>query len=129
MPTPTADQRAQTRRITTEIAGLGPMLPGSVALRHTSCGKRGCRCQANPPVLHGPYPSWTRKVAGKTITRRLSPDQLADYQPWFDAARRLRELLAELEALSVEIIEGELRPEDGKGSPTRTGRARKTPAT
>jgi hypothetical protein len=80
-------------------------------------------------VLHGPYPSWTRKVAGKTITRRLRPDQLADYQPWFDAARRLRELLAELEALSVEIIEGELRPADGKGRPTRTGQARKTPAT
>ena len=66
-------------------------------------------------------PSWTRKVAGKTVTRRLSAEQHAQYEPWFQAHRRLRELLGELEALSLEIIESELRP--------ATGPKRKTPAT
>ena len=69
-PTPTQHRRAT--QITNEIATLGFALPGSVALRYTTCGTSGCRCHADPPQPHGPYPSWTRKVAGKTITRRLS---------------------------------------------------------
>ncbi len=42
---------------------------------------------------------------GKTATRILSDDQLADYGPWIDNHRRLRELVAELEALSLAIAE------------------------
>jgi hypothetical protein len=65
----------------------------------------GCRCHPDPPRLHGPYAEWTRKIGGKTITRRLTPAQLAEYQPLFDNARKLRALLAELQDLTLEIIE------------------------
>ena len=41
----------------------------------------------------------------KTATRILTDDQLADYGPWFDNHRRLRELVAELEELSLTIAE------------------------
>ena len=78
---------------------------GSIVVRHTRCGKANCRCKADPPELHGPYISWTRKVAGKTVTRVLSPDQLERYQHGFDNARRLRELIAELETLSLHATE------------------------
>jgi len=125
-PTPTQHRRAT--QITNEIATLGFALPGSVALRYTTCGTPGCRCHADPPQPHGPYPSWTRKVAGKTITRRLSAEQHAHYQPWFQAHRRLRELLTELETLSLEIIETELRPAAGPKRPNPRPR-RKTPPT
>jgi hypothetical protein len=81
-----------------------------------------------PPRPHGPYPSWTRKVAGKTVTRRLNAEQHAQYEPWFQAHRRLRELLSELEALSLEIIETELRPATDPKKPNPRPR-RKTPAT
>jgi hypothetical protein len=46
---------------------------------------------------------------GKTATRILSDDQLADYQPWFDSHRRLRELIAELEELSLAVAEADPR--------------------
>ncbi len=68
-------------------------------------GHASCRCHADPPRLHGPYHQWTRKKNGKTATRILSDDQLADYGPWIDNHRRLRELVAELEALSLAIAE------------------------
>ena len=71
----------------------------------TRCGYPGCRCHADPPRLHGPYHQWTRKKDGKTATRILTDDQLADYQPWFDNHRRLRELITELEALSLAIAD------------------------
>ena len=66
------------------------------------CGKPNCACHADPPRLHGPYITWTRKVSGKTITRRLTAEQLNRYQPWFDNNRRLRQLIAQLEALCLD---------------------------
>ena len=75
----------------------------------TRCGYANCRCRADPPQLHGPYHQWTRKIAGKTVTRILSDDQLADYQPWFDNQRRLRALITELETLSQEIADTDPR--------------------
>src|SRR3974377_1368989 len=73
------------------------------------CGHTNCRCHADPPRLHGPYHQWTRKKNGKTATRILTDDQAADYQPWFDNHRRLRELIAELEELSLAIAEADPR--------------------
>src|SRR5258705_395223 len=91
------------------LADLAFALPGTVADRMTRCGYPGCRCRADPPQPHGPYHQWTRKKNGKTATRILTDDQLADYGPWFDNHKRLRELIAELEALSLAIAEADPR--------------------
>lgn len=99
-----ADRRAHAA-IINRLAETGFALPGTLLERHTSCGKPTCRCQADPPRLHGPYHQWTRKIDGKTVTRRLTDDQAARYRPWFDNARQLRELLTELETLSLRILE------------------------
>jgi hypothetical protein len=108
MPVTTARQRARAQRrrdtITAEIAALGWVLPGSLTERFTRCGNPTCRCRAEPPQLHGPYTTWTRKVDNKTVTRTLTAEQAERYQPWFDNARRLRELLAELEVLSLQAV-------------------------
>lgn len=60
-----------------------------------------------PPRLHGPYAEWTRKIGGKTVTRRLTLAELTEYQPLFDNAKKLRTLLAELQDLTLEIIEAD----------------------
>jgi hypothetical protein len=109
---PTPAQQARASAIAAEIAALasaGFALPGTLADRMTRCGRPNCRCHADPPRLHGPYHQWTRKKDGKTATRILTDDQLADYQPWFDNHRRLRELVAELEELSLAITEADPR--------------------
>lgn len=102
-----ASRQAQSRKrqIMAEIAKLDFCLPGSLVERTTRCGTPTCRCHTDPDRRHGPYPSWIRKVGTKTITRTLSPSQVERYRPWFDNARRLRELVHELEALSVQTIE------------------------
>ena len=110
-PTPAQQARAAaiTAEITARLADLAYALPGTVADRLTRCGHPGCRCHADPPQLHGPYHQWTRKKNGRTSTRILSDEQLADYGPWFDNRRRLRELIAELETLSLAITEADPR--------------------
>ena len=110
-PTPAQHARAAAiaAEITACLADVNFALPGTLADRMTRCGHPGCRCHADPPRLHGPYHQWTRKKDGKTATRILSGQQLADYQPWFGNHRRLRELITELEALSLAIAEADPR--------------------
>jgi uncharacterized protein DUF6788 len=104
---PSPDQRAARDRIAAELARAGYALPGTLTVRAYACGKPNCRCHASPPRLHGPYAEWTRKIAGKTVTRRLTPAELAEYQPLFDNARKLRALLSELQDLTMNIIEAQ----------------------
>lgn len=107
-----ASHQAEARKIAAElaaIAGTGMVLPGSITQRATRCGHRNCACRADPPRLHGPYWQWTRKVAARTVCRWLSPGQRHDYQAWIDNDRRLRELLARLEALGAAALEADPR--------------------
>ena len=104
-PRPQPDEQHELERLTDELGRIGFALPGSIVERRMRCGKANCRCKADPPQLHGPYIQWTRKIAGKTVTRTLSPEQYERYRPWFANARRLRELAAQLEALSLRTVE------------------------
>lgn len=100
---------ARVREILAELAAIGYTLPGSIVTRATACGKPGCRCQADPPRLHGPYLSWIRKTGGKPATRKLTPEQEQRYRPWIDNNHRLQqlvtELVTELQAVSVHAAE------------------------
>ncbi|HEU5416734.1 MAG TPA: DUF6788 family protein [Streptosporangiaceae bacterium] len=110
-PTPAQQARAAAiaAEITARLAGVSFALPGTVADRMTRCGYPRCRCHADPPQPHGPYHQWTRKKNGRTATRILTDEQLADYGPWFDNHKQLRELIAELEELSLAIAEADPR--------------------
>lgn len=106
------DQRQQARQIAKELAQIArsaDVLPGSIQQRYTRCGKPGCACQADPPHRHGPYWHWTRKVAAKTVSRWLTKQQAHDCQTWVANDRRLRELLARLEAIGIARLEADLR--------------------
>jgi hypothetical protein len=97
------------RRIAKQLAVIDHVLPGSVTVRTGPCGKAACRCHGEPPRLHGPYISWTRKIDGKTVTRLLTDDQWADYQGWFANSKRLKELVAELEGLCLGEVDADPR--------------------
>lgn len=96
---------AQQRRIAQSMGGIGFALPGSLTVRAYRCGKAKCRCKADPPQLHGPYAFWTRKIDAKTVTRILTEEELADYQELFDNARRLRDLMSQLQELTLQLVE------------------------
>lgn len=98
-PSVATDQRQAA--LLAQIAALGLPVPGSLVERSTTCGNTNCRCHAQPPELHGPYLTWTRKVAGKTVTRTLSPEQAQRLRPMLENGRRLRELITELETLGL----------------------------
>ena len=104
-PQPDPEEQAELRRIATEFGQVGFCLPGTISERRLTCGKHSCRCKGDQPILHGPYHHWTRKIEGKTIGRYLNQTQFLRYQQWFANAKRLRELLSELETLSLGVVE------------------------
>ena len=120
-----ASHLAEAAKIAAELAAIartGMVLPGTITQRRTRCGYPRCGCRADPPRLHGPYWQWTRKVAAKTVCRWLSPDQRHDYQAWIDNDRRLRDLLARLEALGAAALEADpRRPRRPRASAAETG--------
>ena len=100
---PAALERRRAK-IAAEIAALGLPLPGSLVERLTRCGNIGCRCHGDPPQLHGPYLTWTRKVDNKTVTRTLDTAQANALRPLLDNSRRLRELTTELATRALQQV-------------------------
>ncbi|MGH3815086.1 MAG: DUF6788 family protein [Pseudonocardiaceae bacterium] len=96
---------ARYRDLQDQVHQLGFIAPGSVIERYTVCASPGCRCHADPPARHGPYYQYTRKLAGKTLTRRLNPAQAQAYREWIGNRRRLDDLLAEMDQLSRQAAE------------------------
>jgi len=47
----------------------------------------------------------TRKVAGKTVTTRLTAGQAARYAEWIANQRELRRVLSEMEEISRQAVE------------------------
>ena len=100
----TSSTEARRRELLGQIAELGPVLSGSITERRSRCGNPRCRCQHDPHAWHGPYFVWTRKLDGKTVSKNLTAEQAATYRTWLTQARRLHELVAELEQLGAEAM-------------------------
>lgn len=96
-------QRLQERHraLLGEIGELGLVLRTTIAQRMNRCGNPTCRCKADPPALHGPYPVWTRKVAGKTITVVLRPEQAVLCREWNGNMRKLDRIVRQMQALGL----------------------------
>jgi len=93
---------ARHRALLGELADLGLVVRGTIARRTNRCGNPTCRCKADPPRLHGPYPVWTRKVAGKTVTVVLRPEQAPRLQAWSRNMRKLDRLVRQMQDLGLE---------------------------
>jgi hypothetical protein len=90
------------RALLDEIRDLGFIATGSVIERYTVCTAAGCRCHADPPQRHGPYFQHTRKVAGKTVTARLTPEQAERYREQIANRRRLNEIITAMDDISTQ---------------------------
>ena len=107
--TPSAAEERERRRVAAALSDAGFLLPGSLAVRSYRCGKANCACHRAEDRMHGPYIQWTRSVEGKTVHRRLGTDQLEEYQPYFDEAIRIKELVTRLETVTLGMVERDAR--------------------
>jgi hypothetical protein len=84
---------------------LGFAIAGTITERYIRCGKANCRCHADPPQRHGPYLQYSRKAAGKTISRLVTAEQADQYRQWIANRRTLDEITAAIDEISHEAAE------------------------
>lgn len=101
-----AEQRIENyerryRELAAQLADIGLVSSGTVTRRYTRCTSPGCKCRADPPQPHGPYWQWTRKVDGKTVTRRLTPAEAKLYREWIDNDRRMRRIIDQMRNMAA----------------------------
>ena len=98
------------------LGEIGFIAQGSLRQRFTHCNKPGCRCGGVPPRLHGPYWQWTAKVAGRTVTRRLSNADALRYAEWIANDRQLRHTVEQMREVAEQAREIILAAEQVRGS-------------
>lgn len=111
------------RALAARLAATGFITRGSVVQSTSTCGTPTCRCHTDPSLRHGPYWQWTRAVKGKTVTRRLRPDEARRFQQWVANRRRAEAILEQMEALTLKAAEL-LRAADRGDQAPRRGSAR-----
>jgi hypothetical protein len=96
-------QRMEQRRQAKlrELAEVGPMLQGSVAVIGVTCGNPNCRCargdKHQSTIL-------TKKVRGKSKSVYIPADLQTEAKQWAENHRKLKKLIKEISDLSEKIL-------------------------
>jgi hypothetical protein len=95
-------------RLQQQLAGLGPMHPGSLSEQYNVCGKPDCRCKdPKNPQKHGPYYHLSFTWRGKSRTLFVRAERLAEMREKLANYKRFRELTDEWVDLVVELEQQE----------------------
>lgn len=92
-----------------EIAALGDLRPGALSLQYNICGSPSCRCKADPPIKHGPYPQISFTWHGKSTTQFVRDDDVEEVRRQLENYHRLRDLVDEWIGLALELSRLRLR--------------------
>jgi hypothetical protein len=96
-----------------ELAGVGPVLQGSLAEIGVTCGNPNCRCARGEK--HRSH-ILKRQVRGKTQSLYVPVDMVKEARRWVEEYRRVKRLLAEISELNRSILKAYV--------PTKRARAR-----
>jgi hypothetical protein len=110
MRIPQQSLEARIERIKQQIVSLGPeLLPGVLTQQYNVCGKKSCRCKADPPQRHGPYYqlSFTRnRKSSSQFVRKEDLDLVRRQARDYKRARKLQDRWI---ALGMELSRFRLR--------------------
>jgi len=95
------EERIQS--IKREISALGDLRPGALSLQYNICGNPSCRCKADPPVKHGPYPQVSFTWHGKSTTQFVREQDVDEVQKQLANYHNLRDLIDEWIGLALEL--------------------------
>jgi len=101
--------RQRYGELTRVLAEIGFVWPGTVQRRMLTCGKPRCACHRDAAARHGPYYYWTSKKDGKTVARKLTPEEAGILQDWIDNRRRVDETVKRMIRMSERALVLQLR--------------------
>lgn len=98
---PLKHERELFEELKREVAEIGLFRRGSLVWVRVRCGKKACACATDPDKRHGPYALWSRKVGGKTVSERITTEQVPLVEQWLRNARGLDRLLERMQEVSL----------------------------
>lgn len=113
------EQRIQF--IKRDIAALGDLRPGAMSLQYNICGNPSCRCKADPPLKHGPYPQVSFTWRGKSTTQSVRAGEVEEVRQQLENYHRLRDLVDEWIDLALELSRLRLRERREAAESTKIG--------
>jgi hypothetical protein len=116
---PWLEQRIES--IKRDIAALGDLRPGAMSMQYNICGNPSCRCKADPPFKHGPYPQVSFTWRGKSSTMSVRANEVEEVRQQLETYRRLRDLVDEWIDLALELSRLRLRERRKAGESANTG--------
>ena len=114
------EERIQS--IKREIAALGDLRPGALSLQYNVCGSPSCRCKADPPLKHGPYPQISFNWHGKSTTQSVRADEVDEVRQQLKNYHHLRDLIDEWISLALELSRLRLRERRKVADAQKNGR-------
>ena len=105
-----------------EIAALGDLRPGALSLQYNVCGRPSCRCKADPPLKHGPYPQISFNWHGKSTTQSVRADEVEEVRQQLKNYHHLRDLVDEWISLALELSRLRLRERRNVADAQKNGR-------
>ncbi len=109
MPNRTEFLEGRIQSIKGKIAALGDLRPGAMSLQYNICGNPSCRCKADPPVKHGPYPQVSFTWHGKSSSQFVRQEDVEEVRQQLENYHRLRDLVDEWISLALELSRLRLR--------------------
>ena len=92
------------KEIQRELAGLGPMRPGSLSEQYNVCGTPGCRCKdPKKPRKHGPYYHLNYTWRGRSRTEFVKAEAVAAVRDQLANYKRFRALCTEWVDVSLDL--------------------------
>jgi len=127
MPQSLSPAVLQARRaaLLQQLAGVGPVLQGSLARIRVTCGHPHCHCARGEKHLAYQV---TKKVRGTTRTLYIPVDLVEDVRQWTQAYRRVKRLLTALSALSEQMIRTHVRRKRARAANQAAAARRRNPA-
>jgi len=97
---------AKSRYIRSKMRKIGPMITGSVVLRHIKCGKPNCRCTRGYPHF---VCQVTYKEKGKTKTVYVDKKKQAQALLWSRNYKLFKKLLKEHTWINLALLKSDIK--------------------
>jgi len=88
-----------------KLSNIGFIIKGSINTVFYKCSKKKCICNTDTTKRHGPYFVLTRKVKGKTVSKRIKRDQIDLYKSYIANKKRMNQIIDQMIELSIKAIE------------------------
>ena len=116
----------QIDKIKRDLVQLESLRFGSLSKQYNVCSTPGCRCKTSSSDKHGPYYqiSYTRK--GKSSTRSVKREDLAEVKKQIRNYARLRDLVERWVDLATELSVLQLQERHRENKPRRRSQPRRS---